>query len=64
MNNIPKHFHYVWFSNNPKELTYLQFFSIISTHHFHPDYKINLFTDNGFYGNYGIKLVTLLMYII
>lgn len=50
MNNIPKHFHYVWFSNNPKELTYLQFFSIISTHHFHPDYKINLFTDNGFYG--------------
>jgi hypothetical protein len=56
MDKISRQFHFIWFSDKPEELTYLQFFSIVSTVHYNPTYKVNLFTDNCFVGELWDKL--------
>lgn len=50
MERINRQFHFIWFSNGPRDLSYLQFFSIVSAKEYHPTYSINLFTDNCFAG--------------
>jgi hypothetical protein len=50
MNRLTKDFHFIWFGDSPYEMTYLQYFSIVSVLTHCSPQSVNIFTDNGFKG--------------
>lgn len=50
MSRLKKDFHFIWFGDSPYEMTYLQYFSIVSIFTHCSPTSVNIFTDNGFKG--------------
>tara|TARA_R110000744_G_scaffold255559_1_gene371058 strand:+ start:160 stop:1137 length:978 start_codon:yes stop_codon:yes gene_type:complete len=51
MKRLTKDFHLIWFSDETYEMTYLQYFSIVSILAHCSPRSVNIFTDNGFKGS-------------